>query len=629
MKFLCPSCKAKYQIADDKVSGRSVRMKCRKCGFIIPISEVPPAPPSMTPDGDAPPPNVPKAPPAPNVTTTGGRTPPSPATREGKPGAPAPGSILATSKGIGGPTPPGARPAAPGVSRAPAPGSVSKSPAPAQTTPKPAEAKSSPVATEQKSSPVAAERKSAPGAPPPPVQPKAGVPARRPAPSDAKAAPPPKPGAARPSAAGAPPRSSPTGAAPPAAPAPPPSSPAASAPVAAASSPAAATEKKPASSAVDDLLPAVDDEEGDGVTRIAPGGALADAFGALVSGAHQAPPAEMMPHTADEWYVGINEVPVGPIRLNELRKRALIGAVTMESLVWRDGLDAWRPLKTFPELVAVLEEGMSSVFGSRAPIAAAAKPASESDPFGSGVSPGAVTGPVVVTDDLAAAGIPRGRTPIGAWIAVAIALAFGVVIGFVAFSKQKPPETIVKYVEVQPDGGVQPGAAAADQATPEAMPGAASAQALKPRSGSNKNKATGTPEKEGSGLPGLKGLSGLNPGGPATPGGTSPGAAPPSGGGQLESTQIQATVAKYTGSVKRSCWQPALDSRDPSAPTSARVMVTIVVGPSGSVQNVSTSGEPRGYPGLASCIAGRVRSWQFPATGGTTTANVPFVFAAQ
>jgi hypothetical protein len=58
-------------------------------------------------------------------------------------------------------------------------------------------------------------------------------------------------------------------------------------------------------------------------------------------------------------------------------------------------------------------------------------------------------------------------------------------------------------------------------------------------------------------------------------------------------------------------------------------MVTITVGPTGSVQNVATNGEPRGYPGLASCIAGRVRAWQFPATGGTTTVNVPFVFAAQ
>src|SRR4051812_45973485 len=41
MRFLCPSCKAKYQIGDDKVAGRPVRMKCRKCGYVIQISSVP------------------------------------------------------------------------------------------------------------------------------------------------------------------------------------------------------------------------------------------------------------------------------------------------------------------------------------------------------------------------------------------------------------------------------------------------------------------------------------------------------------------------------------------------------------------------------------------------------------
>ena len=37
MKFLCEHCKAKYQIADDKVAGRTVRMKCRKCGNAIEV----------------------------------------------------------------------------------------------------------------------------------------------------------------------------------------------------------------------------------------------------------------------------------------------------------------------------------------------------------------------------------------------------------------------------------------------------------------------------------------------------------------------------------------------------------------------------------------------------------------
>ena len=37
MKFLCPSCKAKYQIADEKVSGRALKMVCRQCGEEIVI----------------------------------------------------------------------------------------------------------------------------------------------------------------------------------------------------------------------------------------------------------------------------------------------------------------------------------------------------------------------------------------------------------------------------------------------------------------------------------------------------------------------------------------------------------------------------------------------------------------
>jgi predicted Zn finger-like uncharacterized protein len=52
MKFLCGNCKAKYQIADEKVSGRTLRMKCRRCGHDIlidghnmPASSPPAAPP--------------------------------------------------------------------------------------------------------------------------------------------------------------------------------------------------------------------------------------------------------------------------------------------------------------------------------------------------------------------------------------------------------------------------------------------------------------------------------------------------------------------------------------------------------------------------------------------------------
>jgi len=63
---------------------------------------------------------------------------------------------------------------------------------------------------------------------------------------------------------------------------------------------------------------------------------------------------------SDEWYVAINGVPVGPIRIGEVRRKAAIGAVTDESLCWQEGLDEWRPLRSFPELAALVREAFTS-----------------------------------------------------------------------------------------------------------------------------------------------------------------------------------------------------------------------------------------------------------------------------
>ena len=577
MKFLCPSCKAKYQIADDKVSGRSVRMKCRKCGFIIPISEIPPAPPTMPPDEagwDAPPPVVPRAPAAPVVV--------SPA------GAPAPPS----------PASPSPSPLAPPVSSARVAG---KAPAPP-----PSSGVAAPPKPEGFKRPTLADVKF--GAPKAPTMGPGAVVA---AAKLAAAVKPASPGAASPRA--------------PQAPAAPGGSPAPKAAVLAPGVPGASV----------NLLSAFDeeDDENDDATRIVRGGALADAFGALVGGASTDPNEVGMP--ADEWFVGINDVPVGPIRLGEIRKRAMIGAITPDSMVWRDGLEAWRPLRTFPELVAVLEESMSSVRASAAPLVRAAPgglPLSrDGDSFAAAGASGGITGAAVVTDDVAAAGLARGRTPMVAWLAIVVAAGFGLTLGFVWFGKQKPPETVIKYVQVPAKGDVTPVAAALQDTQPGDVAGpASSGAAAKVRTAGGRvvGKAADTSSDKGGGLSGLKGLSALGPSGPGVSG-ANPGSTPAGGGGQLDAAQTQSTVARYTGSVKRSCWQPSLDARAPDAPTSARVVVTITVGGTGSVQNVTTSGEPRGYPGLASCIAGRVRAWQFPATGSSTTVNVPFVFAAQ
>jgi predicted Zn finger-like uncharacterized protein len=159
--------------------------------------------------------------------------------------------------------------------------------------------------------------------------------------------------------------------------------------------------------------------------------------------------------------------------------------------------------------------------------------------------------------------------------------------------------------------------------------GAKTADARK-KAGSATSKAGDEPvERSGSQsnadpLGGLALGAGLAP----TPGSGGPRSSSSAGVG-LEASAIQSTVQKNQNAVKRSCWQPALTGRSADAPSSARITTTIQIAPSGAVSSVKHSGDPRGYPGLAACVASRVKGWTFPKSTATTTAEIPFVFAAQ
>ncbi len=50
------------------------------------------------------------------------------------------------------------------------------------------------------------------------------------------------------------------------------------------------------------------------------------------------------------WYAGIRDLPVGPLTRKELSARVQSGDVSPETLVWREGLDDWRPLRNVAEL---------------------------------------------------------------------------------------------------------------------------------------------------------------------------------------------------------------------------------------------------------------------------------------
>lgn len=356
--------------------------------------------------------------------------------------------------------------------------------------------------------------------------------------------------------------------------------------------------------------------EEDAPTRIHDGTALTAAFSFAMGESAAQPPSASI---AEEWYVGIEGTPTGPLTLAQLREKAQAGKATLESLVWKDGFEDWKPIRDFPELAALVEEAKPIVQTVVvAPEPTTLRPAEERK----------ITLSDVPSDVLAELGAKqrKGTSHPAAWAAVIVAMLFGVTVGIVLFSKTEKQE-IVKYVEVQAS------AKAAEDHAPEAaqeIAGVDVSGGTTKHTGVSSVKTENTPAptpsaaKGLSGLSGLTGLSGLGPstGGPDVAKDVAP-------GGQLDGASIQRVVGNFTPSVRRGCWDSAIAARAPDAPSSARVGVSITISPSGNVDNVTTTGDPKGYPGLARCIESKVRGWRFPRSSGTTTAQVPFVFAAQ
>jgi hypothetical protein len=96
----------------------------------------------------------------------------------------------------------------------------------------------------------------------------------------------------------------------------------------------------------------------------------------------------------------------------------------------------------------------------------------------------------------------------------------------------------------------------------------------------------------------------------------------------LTSEHISPVVVAAAPEVKKRCWQVALDTRAPDAPTAASVMLHATIEPSGNVSEVRSDGSPPGYPQLAECAAGIVRKLTFHRAAGATTVNIPFIFDA-
>ena len=379
----------------------------------------------------------------------------------------------------------------------------------------------------------------------------------------------------------------------------------------------------------------------------------------------------VMNHSAfDGWFVRLDDASQGPLDEAVLRAHVQAGRVDESTPVWREGAQHWQPAGNYPALFALIRAKNSSV-GASAPasaaapaaalVSAAAKPNASTEGVDepalsrSVPTPPAVARSKSVTSSILPEafshlpGLPRRRMVPArhAWASTVTALGFGVAVGYLVWGTSGPvvpsdaaaaaaaagPAPLEADRKEAP-AEVEDVPAAVAEAEPEEQPEAANPGANPQRAQPGAAPGTKSPAQSsgksesssGSGGGLLAGLTGVAANGPRAPGSDSQSGR---GGEGLDASAIQRTVQRYQPSVRRSCWQRALSSRSALAPSSARVTVTIQVAPSGKVTGVSHSGEPTGYPGLANCITSKVRAWSFPVAAGPTTANVPFVFAAQ
>jgi predicted Zn finger-like uncharacterized protein len=428
---------------------------------------------------------------------------------------------------------------------------------------------------------------------------------------------------------------------------------------------------------------------------------------------------------SDEWYVAINGVPVGPIRIGEVRRKAALGAVTEESLCWQEGLDEWRALRSFPDLAALVREASASARASltpsppegrashpptarpslrpsapaahsappgtppRAPPARPAPPSAASSarsnvvPFTSRLAtaeklevaddrprpftspfatPAAPFQPTVVPDPFALPSRPvlaplapePSRTsvpvlatvspsvPSGAlvfpapakksppWMAIAMiaaATAFGVTAALALFMRPA-----VAPIPAGPVAGASSSVAAAtpppaSASSPELPEPTATSTSTPPPRGPTASggvarpavSATAPPAPTGHGPLDLHSLTGPIIAPTEDPGGGNE--APKAPGQCMSQGQVQQVIAAHQIGVRRACWE-----RNTTQKASVNVAVSLTIGPDGSAQGVSTSGDEAS---VASCIASDVRNWRFAALGCSQPTAFSFHFVRQ
>jgi predicted Zn finger-like uncharacterized protein len=378
---------------------------------------------------------------------------------------------------------------------------------------------------------------------------------------------------------------------------------------------------------------------------------------------------------SDDWYVAINGVPVGPIRVAEIRRKAALGSVTEDSLVWQEGLDEWRPLRSFPELVAIVR---TALLGGRTsltppppegrastppPARASFRPAPTHPPQRPvptrppSNSPAPRSNVVAITSRLATAeklneppgfvaqapaavpvdpGVevqvdtrstvppaPKKELPWIPILMVVCGLGFSITLGLALaprigdMLRPSAPSAVVAAPVAPPTVAAPTSAAPLLSATAEATASAPLPTVAKSAAAPS-GAAKAAPSASGPGRSlDLHGLGGNSVALTDDVGNDAPKAA----GQCLSEGQVQKVVQLHMVAVRRSCWE-----RGQTTKPSVNVNVMLTVGPDGSAQGVSATGDD---PTVSKCIENDVRNWHFPAMGCSQKTSIPFKFLLQ
>jgi predicted Zn finger-like uncharacterized protein len=393
---------------------------------------------------------------------------------------------------------------------------------------------------------------------------------------------------------------------------------------------------------------------------------------------HIAAPPEVPQRTApyDLWHVAIQDVPVGPMTRDELGRKIDAGAVTSDSLCWREGMDDWRPLGELPELAQLLRRPRGDVRSQRppgrprtAPPVVPAPPRASMFPAGEfeeiddeGSEPTRIadmTGGVPAMSPAAAAAasqqprmpapmpqlaaassslpgegsvavpIPRrefrmsGTTGLTLGLLVGILLVAGPRLYQEFWGAKQEPATASAAPLTPPVAPVEEKAKTIDIGETE-IPGEVT-ESKRPRNTAKKPPSAPQPKDNSNLTEAQRKLLERMGGGsdPTIKTGLGDEPTPRSAGPTLTASELMGVVQRNKQQLQR-CYESALRATGGKQDGAIKITVAVTVGSSGRVQSVSTRGT--GLGSMNDCMKSSVKRWAFPSSQGESEFEFPLVF---